>query len=311
VLVSIPAGKGLDIAATSAPVSTPTTPGSSSAALASSPAIRACGTSERRIAAWRTFGTGSRSSMNLPSPRRSASSSNRRSARPTQVSVATVTVIAARQSEAGASARTRPRRSRRAGRRSRAPARGRRGAGYAGKPEGLAESSRSLLGTEARQTPCLDLVEQDGVGAVRQGRLEERRCQCDPVAPRALESRLHRLARRVARDENSVALEPVGKAVRTEVRIRAAVCTDLAVDDEKGAGRRLGVDREVGPNPTLLEGRSQRASGQIVTDPTDDGRVRAAGGRPDSGVRGRSACAQGDAGGVSSAGHRDVDHQVA
>ena len=54
--LSIPAGNGRDIAATSAPVRTPTTPGSSSAALASSAAMRACGTKDRRIAACRTFG---------------------------------------------------------------------------------------------------------------------------------------------------------------------------------------------------------------------------------------------------------------
>src|SRR5262245_8811031 len=85
----MPAGNGRDSSATSPPPSTPTTPGSSSARAASSRVMRACANGDRRTAACRTFATGSRSSMNRPSPRSSASSSSRGSGRPTHASEAT------------------------------------------------------------------------------------------------------------------------------------------------------------------------------------------------------------------------------
>ena len=59
------------------PVRTPSTPGSSSAAVASIDSIRACANGERTIAACCACGTGSMSSMKRPSPRSSASSSKR------------------------------------------------------------------------------------------------------------------------------------------------------------------------------------------------------------------------------------------
>src|ERR1700675_384296 len=86
---SMPAGKGGDSSATSAPVSTPTTPGSSSATAGSSRVICAWAKGERSTAAWRVFATGSRSSMNRPSPRSRDSSSRRGRERPTHGSSAT------------------------------------------------------------------------------------------------------------------------------------------------------------------------------------------------------------------------------
>src|SRR3990170_4848423 len=84
----MPAGNGRDMAATSAPVRTPTTPRNSSAPAGSSRTMRACANGERRTAACRALATGSRSSMKRPSPRSSASSSRRRRERPTHGSSA-------------------------------------------------------------------------------------------------------------------------------------------------------------------------------------------------------------------------------
>ena len=74
---------GRECAATSAPVTTPITPGSASAAEASMAPMRAWAKGERTIAAQAVLGSGSRSSMNQPWPRSRASSSTRRAERPT------------------------------------------------------------------------------------------------------------------------------------------------------------------------------------------------------------------------------------
>ena len=74
---SIPAGNGRDSASTSSPVRTPITPRGPSAAVAIERVMRAWASCERRIAACHACGDGSRSSMNRPSPRSSASSSKR------------------------------------------------------------------------------------------------------------------------------------------------------------------------------------------------------------------------------------------
>src|SRR6187431_1088576 len=79
---SIPAGNGRDSSRTSLPVSTPTTPGSSSAAM------WAWANGERKTAASPACPTGSRSSMKRPCPRSSASSSSRGSGWPTHGSEA-------------------------------------------------------------------------------------------------------------------------------------------------------------------------------------------------------------------------------
>ena len=63
-----PTPNGLHALATSAPVSTPTTPSMVSAALASQPRMRACACGERTIAAWQALATGGWSSMNVPRP---------------------------------------------------------------------------------------------------------------------------------------------------------------------------------------------------------------------------------------------------
>src|SRR6185503_4490009 len=85
---SIPAGNGRDSSRTSLPVSTPTTPGSSSAADGSSLAMCAWANGERKTAASPACPTGSRSSMKRPCPRSSASSSSRGSGWPTHGSEA-------------------------------------------------------------------------------------------------------------------------------------------------------------------------------------------------------------------------------
>src|SRR5471032_757634 len=81
-------------AAICAPVTTPITPRSFSAALVSIERMRACGCGERRIAACRIPATGSRSSMKRPRPVRSGASSLRGTDLPTQPVAAALGVTA-------------------------------------------------------------------------------------------------------------------------------------------------------------------------------------------------------------------------
>jgi len=99
-------GNGRDRAATSAPVSTPITPGTASAADTSTDTIRAWASVERTTAASAMWGSGARSSMNQPSPRRRASSSTRATGRPShgpaRVEVGVVVGVDATNSELSA-----------------------------------------------------------------------------------------------------------------------------------------------------------------------------------------------------------------